>query len=126
MASDPSAGTALASEYFSAGEAATPRSFRTLRELMRKKIAVLAIIYLSLFYIGGLRPAIAPYGLTTKLTSRHLSKPSSDPLFGTNGSERHVYSVAVFGRTTLFTLIIMITGGFSPSGGLLGIPWRME
>lgn len=121
MASDVSA--AILAPEFSEPEIAAPRRFRTLRELLRKKIAVLAISYLLLFYVCGIfAPLIAPYGLNEQelTVEARLQSPSSDHILGTDRLGRDMFTRVLYSaRTTVvFTIVIMISGGLFLGLGL--------
>jgi len=89
--------------------------FRFLRELAGKKIAMIAIVLLVIFYVAGI---FAPWVSTSdpnyqRLTiEERLSSPSGDHWFGTDAAGRDVFSRVVYSaRTTLlFTLVVMVTG----------------
>jgi ABC-type dipeptide/oligopeptide/nickel transport system permease subunit len=110
-------------EYLASEGMREQRRFRTLRELLRKKIAMLAIAYLAVFYFCGIfAPLIAPYGLDDQqLTAEaRFQPPSSDHIFGTDRLGRDLFTRVVYSaRTTvIFTLIIVITGGLFLGLGL--------
>ena len=100
----------------------TPR-FRFLRELVHKKIAMIAIFFLALFYLAGI---FAPWVSTDdpnyqRLTIEdRLAAPSGDHWFGTDGAGRDLFSRVVYSaRTTLlFTLVVILTGSLFLGLGL--------
>ena len=89
--------------------------FRFLRELVRKKIAMLAICFIVVFYIVGI---FAPWVSTDdpnhqRLTIEdRLAAPSGEHFFGTDAAGRDLFSRVVYSaRTTLlFTLAVIVTG----------------
>ncbi len=97
--------------------------FRFLRELVRKKIAMIAIFFLALFYLAGI---FAPWVSTDdpnyqRLTIEdRLAAPSGDHWFGTDGAGRDLFSRVVYSaRTTLlFTLVVILTGSLFLGLGL--------
>jgi ABC-type dipeptide/oligopeptide/nickel transport system permease subunit len=96
---------------------------RTLRELLRKKIAFLAICYLTVFYVCGIfAPLIAPYGLNEQQLTADGSfqPPSQDHIFGTDRLGRDLFTRVVYSaRTTvIFTLVVVLTGGLVLGLGL--------
>lgn len=96
------------------GTRPAPR-YRFLRELVRKKIAMVAILLITIFYLAGI---LAPWVSTSdpnyqRLTiEERLDTPSSEHWFGTDGAGRDLYSRVVYSaRTTLiFTLVVILTG----------------
>lgn len=110
-------------EVFAAEDLPAQRRFRTMRELLRKKIAVLALTYLAIFYFCGIfAPLIAPYGLNDQqLTAEaRFQPPSQDHIFGTDALGRDLFTRVVYSaRTTvIFTVIIVVTGGLFLGLGL--------
>ena len=95
--------------------------FRFLRELGRKKIALIAITFLSVFYLAGIfSPWIATHDPNyQRLTLEdQYASPSVEHWFGTDRAGRDLFSRVVFSaRTTLlFTLVVLVTGA-----GILGL-----
>jgi len=114
---------ALDADYFAGMEVRRPRRFRTLRELLRKKVAMLAITYLLIFYLCGIfAPLIAPYGLNDQqlTVDARLQPPSSDHIFGTDRLGRDLFTRVLYSaRTTVvFTMVIVVTGGLFLGLGL--------
>ncbi len=110
--------------------AAVPeRRFRGLRVLIKKKIGVVAIVYIAVFYLAGifapLLPIHDPYAQPVPLTVElRNAGPSSEHWFGTDATGRDIFARVIYAtRTTLLiTLVITLTGGlFLGLGlGLLG------
>lgn len=110
-------------DYLSGFEARPAPRFRTMRELLRKKIAFIALCYLVIFYFCGIfAPLIAPYGLNDQnLTAEaRFQPPSSDHILGTDRLGRDLFTRVLYSaRTTvLFTVVIVITGGLFLGLGL--------
>lgn len=100
-----------------------PRRFGALRDLLRKKVAMVAIVYLLVFYLCGiLAPVIAPYGLNDQQISveQRLQSPSSEHIFGTDRLGRDLFTRVLFSaRTTIiFTIVITLSGGLFLGLGL--------
>lgn len=99
------------------------RRYRTLRLLARKKLAMVAIAYLAIFYFAGIfAPLVATQDpARAELTvEARLQGPSADHWFGTDRLGRDLYSRVVYSaRTTiLFTLAVILTGGLFLGLGL--------
>jgi len=114
---------AISTEYYPAGDVRAPTRFRTMRELLRKKLAMVAICYLLLFYACGIfAPLIAPYGLNDQnlTVEARRQPPTSDHIFGTDQLGRDLFTRVLYSaRTTIvFTVIIFITGGLFLGLGL--------
>ena len=99
------------------------RRFRVLRQIVRKKIAMLAICYLLIFYSAGLlAPVIAPHDPNEQhvtLADRRQA-PSSEHWLGTDTLGRDLFSRVLYSaRTTvLFTVVVLVTGGLFLGLGL--------
>ena len=99
------------------------RRFRALRILAGKKLAVIALVYLAVFYFCGIfAPLVAthdPARAELSVESR-LQGPSSEHWFGTDRLGRDLYSRVVYSaRTTiLFTVAVVVTGGLFLGLGL--------
>lgn len=89
--------------------------YRVLRELVRKKVAMAAIVLIAIFYLAGI---FSPWVSTHDPNRQQLtvearySGPSADHWFGTDRAGRDLYSRVVYAsRTTLlFTLVVVLTG----------------
>jgi len=92
------------------------RRFEMLRAIVKKKIAMLAILYLLVFYTAGI---FAPIVATHDPNEQHRTLeevrqgPTADHWFGTDALGRDLYSRVVYAaRTTiLFTVVVILTGG---------------
>ncbi len=89
---------------------------RAFRSLLRRKLAVAAILYILLFYGAGLfAPLLAPYDPNEQHLSveSRLQGPSYEHLLGTDRLGRDIFSRVLYSaRTTLlFTLAVVLTGG---------------
>lgn len=103
--------------------ARSPQRWRTLRILVRKKLAMIAVAYLLIFYACGIfAPLIAPHSPTKQeLTVEARSAgPTPDHWFGRDSLGRDVFSRVLYSaRTTiLFTLAVLLTGGLFLGLGL--------
>lgn len=104
---------------------AEPGWHRFARSLLRRKLAVIALCYILLFYTTALfAPAIAPYsyeGTSRDLkTANVLRGPSAKHWFGTDRLGRDMFSRVVYStRTTmLITVATALTGGLLIGVGL--------
>jgi ABC-type dipeptide/oligopeptide/nickel transport system permease subunit len=100
-----------------------PTRYRTLRDLLRKKIAVACIAFLAIFYLAGIfAPLIAPYPLNDIQLSEEARRqgPSADHWFGTDLLGRDVFTYVLYSaRTTvIFTIIVVVSGGIFLGLGL--------
>ncbi len=100
----------------------SPR-FRRLRELARKRIAMLAIAVLIVFYLAAIfAPLVAthdPNQQQLTVEARFLG-PSGEHWLGTDRAGRDLFSRVVYSaRTTfLFTLVVILFGSFLVGLGL--------
>jgi ABC-type dipeptide/oligopeptide/nickel transport system permease subunit len=102
-----------------------PPRFAFLRAILRKKIATVSLVFITLFYLCGiLAPLIAPYdpnesvgGLTTETRN---AGPSADHWLGTDALGRDLLSRILYAArmTVLFTVMVTITGGIVLGLGL--------
>ena len=97
-----------------------------LRALLRKKLAVLSLIYIAIFYFAGIfAPLVAPYDHTAQnLDARaNWQGPSLKHPFGTDRNGRDMLSRIIYAaRTTvIITVLTAVTGGLfiGPALGLL-------
>src|SRR5262245_58723096 len=97
-----------------------------LRALLKRKLAVLGIVYITIFYVAGIfAPLVAPYGYTEQNleSSANWKGPTGDHPFGTDRLGRDVLSRCVYAaRTTvIITILTVVTGGLfiGPALGLL-------
>lgn len=87
---------------------------RALRKLLRKKLAVLCLIVIGVFYTAGvLAPVIAPYGYSDQNLDKSFEAPSWEHPFGTDRNGRDTLSRNIFAaRTTVIvTLATVFAGG---------------
>jgi peptide/nickel transport system permease protein len=96
-----------------------------IRQLLRKKVASVALVIIFAFYFAGLfAPLVAPYdpnkGPFPLRVEDRLAGPSADHLFGTDAQGRDLLSRVFYAaRTTaLYTIVITVTGGLVLSLGL--------
>lgn len=92
-----------------------------LRRLLKKKIAVLAIIYIIVFYTAGLTAPILPIpSYTAQNLDQALQGPSLSHPFGTDRLGRDQMSRVIWASqtTVIITFATMITGGIVLSVGL--------
>lgn len=114
---------ATAPDLFVAEELLPPRRWRFLRVLVRKKIAMVAIGYLLIFYTGGIfAPLIAPYDpIEQNLVAGETRQgPSAEHWLGTDALGRDMLSRVLYAaRTTIvFTVAVILTGGIFLGLGL--------
>ncbi len=89
--------------------------YRVLRELLRKRIAMTAVVLITIFYLAGI---FSPWVSTHDPNQQELTVearyagPSADHWFGTDRAGRDLFSRIVYSaRTTLlFTLVVILTG----------------
>jgi ABC-type dipeptide/oligopeptide/nickel transport system permease subunit len=112
--------SASAASYpFEAGEDLTGRSLgspwrRSLRRLLRKKIAVLCLVAILIFYTAGISAAwLAPYGYAEQNLDVSFDGPSWQHPLGTDRIGRDLLTRSMFAaRTTMVvTLATLLTGG---------------
>lgn len=92
------------------------RRFGFLRELTRKKIAAVALVFLLIFYVAGFfAPLVAPYDPNYFVLGETPARegPSWDHWLGTDRLGRDLFSRVIYSaRTTiLFTFAVILTGG---------------
>lgn len=102
--------------------ARSPRR-RFLRSILRKKLAMAAIVYLAIFYSAGVfAPLVATHdpNQTQLAVDQRFQAPSAEHWLGTDVQGRDLYSRVVYSaRTTLlFTLAVVLTGGILLGLGL--------
>lgn len=99
------------------------RRFPFLREIFRRKIATLSVVYLLIFYSAGIfAPVLAPYDHNDQELTVEARRqgPSVDHPLGTDTLGRDILSRAMFAaRTTIiFTVAVIVTGGLFLGIGL--------
>jgi len=103
----------LQHDYVVVEESRSPGG-RTLRRLLRRKLAVVCLsIIVVLYGAGALAPFIAPYGYAEQNLDISFQGPSLDHPFGTDRNGRDLMSRSIFAmRTTVVvTLATIATGG---------------
>ena len=115
------------SELQAPAAATEERRWRALRVLLRKKIAVVAMVLIATFYFCGIfAPLISPYGpneappLSSAPAGGLLEGPTADHWFGTDNLGRDLLSRVFYAaRTTiLFTLAVVLSGSLFLGLGL--------
>lgn len=99
------------------GTSQRPRSlwWGALLSLLHRKVAVVALAYILLFYIVAVfAPVLAPESYTAQDLSHTYAAPSRQHLFGTDQLGRDLFSRVILAtRTTMIvTVATSITGGF--------------
>jgi peptide/nickel transport system permease protein len=92
------------------GESLTRRS---LRRLLRRKLAVICLVVIATFYtVGILAPLIAPYSYTHQNLDLSFDGPSIHHPFGTDRNGRDMLSRTIFAArtTTIVTAATFATG----------------
>lgn len=94
------------------------------RALMRRKLAVLSLIYIALFYLAGIfAPLIATHDYREQNLQIARQGPSRAHILGTDSNGRDMFSRIVYAaRTTvIITVLTAVTGGLiiGPALGLL-------
>ncbi|HTE86506.1 MAG TPA: ABC transporter permease [Dehalococcoidia bacterium] len=86
-----------------------------LRSLLRRKIAMAAVVYILFFYtVALLAPLLAPYSYTAQDLRNSYASPSRQHPFGTDVNGRDVLSRVIWATQTtmIVTIAASITGGF--------------
>lgn len=86
-----------------------------LRSLLRRRIAMLAIAYILIFYtVGIFAPLLAPYDYSAQNLGHVFAPPSRQHLFGTDRLGRDEFSRVILStRTTVIvTVAASLAGGF--------------
>lgn len=96
---------------------------RFFRSLLTRKVALLALAYILVFYGAGIfAPLLAPYDPNAQNLSveSRLVGPSREHLLGTDALGRDILSRVIYAtRTTLlFTIAVLVTGGLFLGLGL--------
>jgi peptide/nickel transport system permease protein len=115
------------SSVYEAGEL-TPRASAslwrtTMRRLLRKKLAMVAVAYLAIFYFAAVfAPWVAPHDPNRQeiTAEARFAGPSSEHPLGRDALGRDILSRTIYAaRTTLlFTLAVVLTGGLFLGLGL--------
>lgn len=93
------------------GESLTRRS---IRRLLRRKLAVICLVVIAVFYSAGiLAPVIAPYSYTHQNLDLSFDGPSLHHPFGTDRNGRDMLSRTIFAaRTTVIVTAATFATGF--------------
>ncbi|MBF6600285.1 MAG: ABC transporter permease [Dehalococcoidia bacterium] len=112
--------TVLPPETRTGGESPTRRA---LRRLLRKKLAVICLVVIAIFYAAGiLAPLIAPYGYNDQNLDLSFQGPSRQHVFGTDRLGRDTLSRNIFAaRTTVIVTLATLATGFIALPVLLGL-----
>jgi ABC-type dipeptide/oligopeptide/nickel transport system permease subunit len=89
-------------------------SFRALRRLMRRPVAVVAIIIIVVIYGAGiLAPWVAPYGFNEADFQNRYAAPSLEHPLGTDNLGRDLLSRSIWSAqtTVIVSLAAVLTGG---------------
>lgn len=86
---------------------------RAIRRLLRKKIAVVCLAVIAIFYAAGvLAPWLAPYGYAEQNLDVSFQGPSWDHPFGTDRNGRDMLSRSMFAaRTTVVVTLATVATG---------------
>ena len=90
------------------------QSFRALRRLMRRPVAVVAIIIIVVIYGAGiLAPWVAPYGFNEADFQNRYAEPSLEHPLGTDNLGRDLLSRAIWSAqtTVIVSVAAVLTGG---------------
>ena len=110
----------MAGERMSHGESLTRRS---LRRLLRRRIAVVCITVIALFYfVGVFAPLIAPHGYSQQNLDHSFEGPSMSHPLGTDRLGRDTLSRNIFAaRTTTIVTAATVATGFVLLPVVLGL-----
>ena len=89
-------------------------TWRSIRRLLRRRIAVICLVVIVVFYaVGILAPLIAPHGYSEQNLDASFNGPSFAHPFGTDRTGRDVLSRVIFAaRTTTIVTIATFATGF--------------
>jgi ABC-type dipeptide/oligopeptide/nickel transport system permease subunit len=104
-------------------EVGAPRSFRALRRLIRRPVAVVAVCVILIIYLAGiLAPLAAPQGFRETDLRNPFAGPSIDHPLGTDRLGRDLLSRAMWSaQTTVIISIASVTSGGLVLGVSLGL-----
>lgn len=97
------------------------QSFRLLRRLGRRRIAVVALAVIVTIYLAGiLAPIVAPYGFAETDFGNTFAGPSLEHPFGTDRLGRDILSRVMWASQTtlIITAAVILTGGLALGVGL--------
>ena len=108
-----------ASDVLETEEVIQQPSFRLLRRLARKRLAVAALVVIGVIYVAGiLAPIAAPYGFADTDFGNTFAGPSLEHPFGTDRLGRDMLSRVMWASQTT----VIISAAAIPTGGLaLGV-----
>lgn len=86
---------------------------RSLRRLLRKRLAVICLVAIAIFYLAGiLAPWVAPYGYADQNLDLSFAGPSWEHPFGTDRNGRDTLSRNLFAaRTTVIVTLATVSTG---------------
>jgi ABC-type dipeptide/oligopeptide/nickel transport system permease subunit len=86
---------------------------RAIRRLLRKKVAVVCLVVIAIFYLGGIfAPWIAPYAYEQQDLDASFQGPSREHILGTDRLGRDLFSRVLFAaRTTTVVTLATIAAG---------------
>ena len=96
-------------------------SARAVKVLLTKKLAMIAVVYLVIFYaVGLLAPVVAPHDPNVIDLDLSREGPSSEHWLGTDRLGRDLASRVIYSArvTAIFTIVVTITGGLVLGLGL--------
>jgi ABC-type dipeptide/oligopeptide/nickel transport system permease subunit len=87
---------------------------RSIRRLLRKKIAIVCLVVIAVFYtVGAFAPLIAPYGYAEQNLDLSFNGPSLHHPFGTDRNGRDSLSrIILAARTTVVVTLATVATGF--------------
>jgi ABC-type dipeptide/oligopeptide/nickel transport system permease subunit len=107
----PTAASAAEPTFDVHGESLTRR---TIRRVLRSRVAVACLIVITLFYtVGILAPYVAPYGYSEQNLDLSFDGPSLEHPLGTDRNGRDMLSRVIYAtRTTAIVTIATVATGF--------------
>ena len=105
-----------ASDVLETEEVIQQPSFRLLRRLARKRLAVVALVVIGVIYVAGiLAPIAAPYGFSDTDFGNTFAGPSLEHPFGTDRLGRDMLSRVMWASqtTVIISAAAILTGGLA-------------